>query len=47
VDSATEDWIVEQMITVNNLIMASFVLFYLIITYSFSISGETSGGNWI
>ncbi|CAJ2633308.1 unnamed protein product [Trifolium pratense] len=32
VDSATEDWIVEQMITVNNLIMASFVLFYLVIT---------------
>lgn len=32
VDSATEDWIVQQMITVNNLIMTSFVvLFFLVI----------------
>jgi hypothetical protein len=33
VDSTTEDWIAEQMITVNNLIMVTFVLFYLVITY--------------
>jgi hypothetical protein len=33
VDSTTGDWIAEQMITVNNLIMVTFVLFCLVITY--------------
>ncbi|WJX55176.1 hypothetical protein P8452_40979 [Trifolium repens] len=33
VDSTTGDWITEQMITINNLILVTFVLFYLVITY--------------